>query len=94
MKAEYDFSQARRAKDVPHLNRLRERAQAAPAKQRITIMIDTDVLQAFRQRAEARGTGYQTLMNEALRTAIDPASAPVTLAQLKAVLDERLATGS
>ena len=44
------------------------------------------VIEAFRAKAEASGEGYQTMMSNALRTAIDPESAPVTL---RAVLDER-----
>jgi uncharacterized protein (DUF4415 family) len=89
METEYDFSNARRAKDVPHLAALRakERGGTAP-KQRISIMVEVDVLDAFRQKALARGVGYQTLMNEALKQAIDPASAPVTLGQLQAALSQ------
>ena len=89
MKSEYDFSDARRARDVPHLNRLRARVQGEnKGKQRITIMIDSDVVEAFRQRAAASASGYQTLINEALRRAIDPESAPVTLAQMRVLLDK------
>ena len=54
-------------------------------------MIDDDVIEAFRTKAEASGRGYQSMMNEALRAAIDPESAPVTLRTLRAVLDERFA---
>ncbi len=39
-------------------------------KTRITICIDTDVLNAFREAAEREGRGYQTAINEALRAAI------------------------
>ncbi|MDO4706395.1 MAG: BrnA antitoxin family protein [Comamonadaceae bacterium] len=91
MQAEYDFSTARRAKDVPHLRRLQQKAASqAQGKQRITIMIDADVLEAFRQKAAASASGYQTLINEALRHAIDPASAPLTLAQLNHALNDAL----
>ena len=39
-----------------------------PGKTRITIRIDTDVLNWFRNQVhEAGGGNYQTLMNEALR---------------------------
>lgn len=37
-------------------------------KERITIMIDADVLAAYKARAGARG--YQTLINQALRNAL------------------------
>ncbi|MEJ2210378.1 MAG: BrnA antitoxin family protein [Anaerolineae bacterium] len=40
----------------------------APSKTRITIRIDTDVLNWFRQQVhDAGGGNYQTLINEALR---------------------------
>lgn len=88
MRKEYDFAGAKRAKDVPHLNKLR--AEVARGKTRITIFIDDDVLAAFRARAEHEGTGYQTLINTALRTAMVPESAPVTLEALRRVLREEL----
>jgi uncharacterized protein (DUF4415 family) len=36
-------------------------------KTRITIHIDDDVLEAFREPSDAAGRGYETMMNEALR---------------------------
>ena len=40
----------------------------SPGKTRITIRIDTDVLEWFRQQVhDAGGGNYQTLINEALR---------------------------
>ena len=66
MRKEYDFSKARRAKDVPHLARLQAEAKG---KSRITIMLDNDLLVTFRARAEAEGIGYQTLVNRTLRQA-------------------------
>ena len=56
MKAEYDFSEAKRGAIIPQTG-----------KTRITIYIDDDVLETFRQRSDAAGKGYQTIMNEALR---------------------------
>jgi uncharacterized protein (DUF4415 family) len=54
----YDFSRARRGAVVP----------APPGKTRITIRIDTDILDWFREQVDAAGGGnYQTLMNQALR---------------------------
>jgi len=79
MRKEYDFSQGKRGAVLP-----------SPGKTRVTIMLDDDVIEAFRARAEASGRGYQTLINEALRVAIDPEAAPVTVRTLRAVLDERL----
>ena len=43
-------------------------------KERITIWIDEDVLDAFRARAASEGTKYQTLLNSALRAAISKPS--------------------
>ena len=56
MKAEYDFSNAKRGAVVPQTG-----------KTRITIYLDDAVLEEFRKRADAGGKGYQTLINDALR---------------------------
>ena len=88
MRKEYDFAGAKRAKDVPHLVKLQ--AEVARGKTRITILIDDDVLTVFRARAEREGTGYQTLINAALRVAIAPEAAPVTMEALRQVLREEL----
>jgi uncharacterized protein (DUF4415 family) len=85
MRDEYDFSKAKRAKDIPHLAKLQ---QEAKGKSRITIMLDNDVLSFFRERAEAQGIGYQTLINAALREAIGVR--PVDEATLRRVLREEL----
>lgn len=42
----------------------------ASGKQRITIMLDSDTLAAFRERAAGTGRGYQTLINQALRDSL------------------------
>jgi uncharacterized protein (DUF4415 family) len=57
-KEQYDFSRARRGAVV-----------AVPlGKTRITIRIDTDILEWFRRQVHAAGGGnYQTLINDALR---------------------------
>jgi uncharacterized protein (DUF4415 family) len=66
MRKEYDFSKAKRAKDVPVLAKL----QADNAgKERITIRLDADVLAWFRTQVTGGGN-YQTLINEALRNHI------------------------
>jgi uncharacterized protein (DUF4415 family) len=55
---EYDFEQAEQGAVV----------KPASGKTRITIRIDTDVLNWFRRQVhEAGGGNYQTLINEALR---------------------------
>jgi predicted DNA binding CopG/RHH family protein len=63
MRKGYDFSNAKRARDVPHLARLQEEMAG---KSRITIRVDNRVLAAFKARAELTGGNYQTLINEAL----------------------------
>ena len=88
MRDEYDLSKAKPVKDVPHLARWQ--AAAAKGKTRITIMLDNDVLEAFRQRAEAEGRGYQTAINQALRAALDADQAPITVAILRRELKKAL----
>jgi uncharacterized protein (DUF4415 family) len=85
MRKQYDFSKARRAKTVPHLVHLQAEAKG---KTRITIMLDNDLLMAFRAKAESEGTGYQTLINQTLRQAAR--SAPVDEATLRRVIREEL----
>ena len=87
MRDEYDFTKGKRAKDVPHLAKLQDEASG---KSRITIMLDDDILLAFRSRANAEGIGYQTLINQALRQAIG--SRPIDEGTLRKVLREELAT--
>ncbi len=61
MKDEYDMSQAKRAAIVP----------PEPNQTRITIRIDTDILDWLREKVNRAGGGnYQTLINKALREAI------------------------
>ncbi len=58
MKKYYDFSKGKRGAVIP----------TPPGKTRITIRIDDDVLDWFREQVNAAGGGnYQTMMNQALR---------------------------
>jgi len=79
MKAEYDFSKGKRGAVVPQRG-----------KTRISIFIDNAILDAFRQRAEKAGTGYQTMMNEALRQYLSKAEPPLTESALRNVLRQEL----
>jgi len=88
MRKQYDFSKARRAKDVPHLTKLQTEAKG---KTRITMMLDSDLLVTFRAKAEAEGIGYQTLINRTLRSAFGPG--PIDEATLRRVLREELRSG-
>jgi uncharacterized protein (DUF4415 family) len=86
MRKEYDFSKAKRAKDVPHLARLQAEAKG---KTRITIMLDNFVIEAFRELAEAEGIGYQTLINRTLRQALTDEH--ITEESLRRVIREEMA---
>ena len=79
MKEEYDFHQGKRGAVIPQ-----------PGKTRITIYVDNDVLETFRRRAENSGTGYQTIMNQALRDYLAQSSLPVDESTLRRVLREEL----
>jgi uncharacterized protein (DUF4415 family) len=68
MRKEYDFSTAKRAKDVPHLAKLQE--EAAQGKTRITIYIDNDVVSWFKAKAAEVGGNYQTMINQELKRII------------------------
>lgn len=58
MKKHYDFSKGKRGAVI----------LTPPGKTRITIRIDDDVLDWFREQVHAAGGGnYQTMMNQALR---------------------------
>ena len=59
-------------------------------KTRITIYLDDDVLEMFRERAEKAGRGYQTLINEALRDYTFRTNKPVDEAALRRILREEL----
>ena len=76
---EYDFSKGKRGPAIE-----------SPGKTRITIMLDNDIIEAFRLRAEARGIGYQTAINEALRAALDDENVPLTAGKLREVLRQEL----
>lgn len=79
MRPEYDFSGAKRGALLP-----------AKGKTRITIYIDNGVLDEFRARAEQAGTGYQTMMNEALKAYLSRAEPPITEKVLRQVVREEL----
>ena len=81
MRAEYDFSKGKRGAVMPQ-----------KGKTRISIFIDNAVLDEFRARAEKGGTGYQTMMNEALRSYLSETDQLVTEKVLRQVV-ARLADG-
>ena len=80
MKDEYDFSRAKRGAVDP----------MPPGKTRITIRLDTDILDWFREQTNASGGGnYQTLINRALREHIQHQREPLETV-LRRVLREEL----
>jgi uncharacterized protein (DUF4415 family) len=80
MKPEYDFKKARRGAVVP----------ISKGKTRITIRIDDDILDWFREQVDRAGDGnYQSLMNEALRQYVRDAKEPLE-ATLRRVIREEL----
>ncbi len=83
MKKEYDFSQGKRG---PVLRQ--------KGKTRITIYLDDEVLDAFRDRADRAGSGYQTMINQALREYLGKSAPALDERTLRKVLREELkATG-
>lgn len=80
MKAQYDFSKARRGAVV----------RAAKGKTRITIRLDNEVLAWFREQVHRAGGGsYQALINEALRRHIAQSKEPLE-ATLRRVIREEM----
>jgi uncharacterized protein (DUF4415 family) len=80
MKREYDFSKAKRGAVIP----------IPRGKSRITIRLDDDVLEWFRQQVERAGGGnYQSLINDALRQHVRRAHEPLE-ATLRRVIREEL----
>ena len=76
---EYDFSKGKRGHVIPHKN-----------KTRITIWIDTDILEWFKNEAEQEGQGYQTAMNQALRNYTKQDRRPIQEVVVEAVRKELL----
>ena len=80
MRKEYDLGGARRGAVIKE-----------SGKRRITILLDTEVLAAFRARAASTGRGYQTLINQALRDYLANAELEDTLRRV--VREELRTTG-
>jgi uncharacterized protein (DUF4415 family) len=63
---EYDFGKGKRGAVIPN-----------KGKTRITIFIDTDILEWFRMKPSARPRRYQTVINHALRNYIKQDKRPI-----------------
>jgi len=79
MKKEYNFSKGKRGAVVP----------VVKGKTRITIRIDDDILNWFRDQVDAAGGGnYQTLINDALREHITHQQEPIEVILRRVVREE------
>ena len=79
MKKEYDFSKGKRGAVL-----------SSEGKTRITIYLDDVVIERFKALSEKTGKGYQTLLNEALRSHLGVDEAPLTATALRRILREEL----
>ncbi len=82
MKKKYDLSKGRRGPVIP----------LPPEKVRITIRLDRDIVDHFREKVRTAHRGnYQTLINDALREQIQrPGLAKQLGAEVRSVLREEL----
>jgi uncharacterized protein (DUF4415 family) len=79
MKKEYKFKDAKRGPVVPQ-----------KGKTRITIFLDNEIIEEFRNRATDAGSGYQTMINEALRQYLEKSGKPLSEALIRQVIREEL----
>jgi uncharacterized protein (DUF4415 family) len=79
MQKEYDFSGARRGPVAP----------PSKGKSRITIRIDDDILDWFREQVHAAGGGnYQSMINDALRSVVEERKRPIEKILRRVVREE------
>ena len=78
MKKEPDFSNGKRGAVL-----------SAKSKTRVTIYLDNDVLDAFRDKAGELGKGYQTLINQTLRESIT-GEGPIDAKAIRRIIREEL----
>ena len=84
MKKEYDFSRGKRGAVL----------RVPPEKTRVTIRLDKDILDWFRQQVDDAGGGnYQTLINEALRTFMRQKQEPLETTLRRVIREELRRTG-
>ncbi len=80
MKKVYDFSKGKRGAVIP-----------ATGKTRITIYVDETVIKRFKAESEKTGKGYQTLINEALKSYVGLTEQPITKELVRKIVREELA---
>lgn len=80
MRQEYNFSKGKRGAIIP-----------SQGKTRITMYLDNEILDRFREQAEAAGIGYQTLINQVLKEHIQRDSeVSLTEGDLRRIFREEL----
>jgi len=80
MRQEYDFSNGKRGAII-----------SSPGKTRITMYLDNEILDRFREQAEAAGIGYQTLINQVLKEHIQfDSEVSLTEGDLRRIFREEL----
>lgn len=87
MKRGYSSTTSRRTDEYPQVTqadfdraRFRVGLRPVPRKQRVNIMLDTGVIAFFKARAGRRG--YQTLINQALKEAVDRESLAILVRRI------------
>ena len=80
MKKVYDFSKGKRGAVI-----------ATVGKTRITIYLDDAILRRFKAQSEKTGKGYQTLINDALKSYLGLTAQPVTQELVRKIVREELA---
>jgi len=81
MRKVYDFSKGKRGAVIP-----------TTGKTRITIYLDDAILRRFKTQSEKTGKGYQTLINDALKSHLGLTEPPVTQELVRKIVREELAT--
>jgi uncharacterized protein (DUF4415 family) len=81
MKKEYDFSKGKRGA-VIHQS----------GKTRITIYLDDTVLKRFKTESERTGKGYQTLINDTLKSYLGLKHKPLTAEMVRKIVREELSS--
>ena len=80
MRQEYDFSNGKWGAII-----------SSQGKTRITIYLDNEILDRFREQAEAAGIGYQTLINQVLKKHIQfDSDQSLTESDLRRIFREEL----
>ena len=79
MKAEYDFSQAKRGAVVQPKNQTK-----------IALYLDDDILEALQQKGDQSGQGYQVFINQVLRDYLESSQNPLNEESLRRIIREEL----